>query len=310
MLSFSNTQSQEQLSMFPSPWKRSAGCRAAFSLIELLVVIAIIAVLVALLMAAVQRAREAANRISCENNLKQLAIGFHTHHDSLGYFPSGGTSWTIPPTFIAPGQPATGPAQEGGWGFQILPYIEGDNAYGGATIAECQITAISTPNKLFFCPSRRPPMTSPVVATWYSPPGSYAHALCDYAASNGDNNGVVAYGYDGLEIGAITDGTSNTLLIGDKSLDLLHLGQLQSDDNEGYTAGWDWDVIRWASIQPRPDTHDGGNGAGAFGSSHVGSFNAVFADGAVHRINYNINLTVFDHLGNRADGVAVDGGSY
>jgi hypothetical protein len=153
-------------------------------------------------------------------------------------------------------------------------------------------------------------MTTPVVASWYGPAGSYVHALCDYAASNGDNTGVVPYGYVGLEISEITDGTSNTLMLGDKCLDLLHLGEPQSDDNEGYTAGWDHDVIRWTSNQPKPDTRNGGYGDGCFGSSHFGSFNAVFADGAVHRIRYNIDLTVFNQLGNRADGAAIDGGAF
>ncbi len=285
--------------------------RSGFTLIELLVVIAIIAILIGLLLPAVQKVREAANRMSCTNHLKQMGLAFHNHHETIQAFPSGGTTWTIPPTYVTTGQPATGPTQLGGWGFQVLPYMEQDNVWrggGGGSIDQCQITAIGAKIKTFFCPSRGQPRLLPPTGAWYGPGGSYPHAQTDYAGSNSENTGVVRYGYVGTRMADILDGTSSTIMVGEKRMDKRYLGQYQSDDNEGYTSGWDHDTIRFTSpsYPPAPDTNNGaGWGEQKFGSSHPGGFQVVFADGSVRSVKFSIDPTLFSYLGNMADGQVI-----
>jgi prepilin-type N-terminal cleavage/methylation domain-containing protein len=276
--------------------------RDGFTLIELLVVMGIIGVLVALLLPAIQRVREAANRVSCSNHLKQLGLAFHSHHDALGFFPAGGWEWWTPPNYVN-GLPATGVDQQAGWGFQVLPYLEGTNAWRAGAL-----TAIATPNPMFFCPSQRAPQTitygdeyTPSVA---GPGNPLTHALCDYAASNWEGTGVVRQYYP-VRIADVLDGTSNTLLLGEKRLNLSELGQNQPDDNEGYTAGWDEDTVRRTDVPPGPDFRGTSHGGLRFGSSHPARFNAVLADGSVRPISYSIDPVIFSFLGNKSDGQAV-----
>jgi prepilin-type N-terminal cleavage/methylation domain-containing protein/prepilin-type processing-associated H-X9-DG protein len=278
--------------------------RTGFTLIELLVVIAIIAVLIGLLVPAVQKVREAANRASCQNNLKQIGLAFHNHHDPLRYFPTGGWDWNTPPTYVN-GQPLSGARQQAGWGFQILPYVEGDNVWkGGQGTNDLgrALVAIGTPNPVFFCPSRREPQTVTFSEQAYLGSLSVTHALCDYAASNLEGTGVVRQ-YTPVRIADITDGLSNTLMVSEKRLNWRFLGQPQPNDYIGYTGGWDNDTVRSTDEPPRPDFNGDDDGyEDLFGSSHPGRFNAVFADGSVRSISYTIDPVVFSYLGNRADG--------
>jgi prepilin-type N-terminal cleavage/methylation domain-containing protein/prepilin-type processing-associated H-X9-DG protein len=300
--------------------------RRAFTLIELLVILAILAILMALLLPAVQKIREAASRIRCQNNLRQIGLAFHNHHDALGYFPSGGWFLTSPPTYDATGQPAVGQNQQAGWGFQVLPYLEAENTWRGGPATDNQsraLLAMATPNSVFFCPSRRPPMTVVYTRSWepglldnlsHIPPGrpldQITTALCDYAASNSEGTGVVRRFFP-QRISDIFDGLSNTALVGDKQMLRSRLGQLQVDDDQGYCAGYDHDTVRHTNQSPFPDDTDSSairNDAlsGRFGSSHAARFNMVFADGSVHALSYSIDPHIFSYLGNIADGQVIN----
>jgi prepilin-type N-terminal cleavage/methylation domain-containing protein/prepilin-type processing-associated H-X9-DG protein len=294
--------------------------RRAYTLIELLVVIAIMAVLIGLLIPAVQKVREAASRLQCANQLKQIGLAFQTHHTALGYFPTAGTDWGSPPTYVK-GTPAVGSQQGAGWGFQILPHLEADAVWrgGGATTDNArQRAAVAAILPVFFCPSRRAPMTVAYADLYISqgPGDLVTHGLCDYAANNLDNGSgaIRANGFGPpLHIADITDGTSATLLVGEKRMNLFYLGQLpRSDDNEGYSAGNDWDTMRNANNPPAPDTNEDSDerGFANFGSSHRTGLNVVFADGSVRLISFGIDPTVFSRLGTRADGQPIDGNAY
>lgn len=311
--------------------------RTGFTLVELLVVIAIIGVLVALLLPAVQAARESSRRSKCSNNLKQFGLAWHSHHDTLGVFPDGGENWDpiAWPRVMTGGSPATAPKQNWGWGYQILPYVEQQAAWSNNNDLIVRGSVIP----IYFCPSRRKPSTITVSST--------PIAMIDYAASAGTDpplappqdatlidiaGAALGNGTDGalvrrpggapnrgqpVRLATISDGTSNTLLVGEKRLRVETLGTPQSHDDQGFTSGWDRDEACWGIIPPDEDRR-GQDGFYQFGSRHPGGLNAVYCDGSVHVIRYNIQsnntptasapLGIWQRLCKRDDGLPIDDG--
>ncbi len=101
----------------------------------------------------------------------------------------------------------------------------------------------------------------------------------------------------------IQDGTSHTLMVAEKRMNRMLLGTKQPDDNQGYTCGFNLDTVRKTNRPPAPDYFaKTGDGGGLFGGPHPNIFNAVFADGSVHPLEYSIDPKVFKNLGNKADG--------
>jgi prepilin-type N-terminal cleavage/methylation domain-containing protein/prepilin-type processing-associated H-X9-DG protein len=296
----------------PGLFPRSRGLVRGFTLIELLVVIAIISILIALLLPAVQAAREAARDLQCRNNLKQIGLAFQNHHDQFNQFPSGGWGPSYVPTYIN-GAVQIGVSQQAGWGFQSLPFIEGNNAWNGiagTNDTTLGLTAAGVTLSVFFCPSRRAPMSVSVAIPGYADELAHNHGLCDYAAFNLDQTGVVQQ-YTPVTVAQVTDGTSQTMLIGEKRLNIAFLGQAQWDDDIGYSAGWDVDTLCYSSLAPKPDYSSSVSEFDSrFGASHPGHFNAAFTDGSVRSIKYTINPTVFYLLGSMADGQIVSQDSY
>jgi prepilin-type N-terminal cleavage/methylation domain-containing protein len=156
--------------------------RPGFTLVELLVVIAIIGVLVALLLPAVQAARESARRTQCTNNLKQIGLAFHNHHDTLGSFPSGGLDWPADRNYVAGTNTPEGPAKQN-WGsfYQILPYLEQKNLYENSSSALIAATKL----KVYNCVTMRSATIFPYSQS--TPVGD--RAMADYVGNGGSYGG-------------------------------------------------------------------------------------------------------------------------
>jgi prepilin-type N-terminal cleavage/methylation domain-containing protein/prepilin-type processing-associated H-X9-DG protein len=298
--------------------------RLGLTLVELLVVIAIIAILIGLLAPAVQRVREAASRVQCQNNLKQLGLAFHNHHDAYKAFAMGGEqapttrTWMPELTFApVPGQvPGILENQYWGWAYQILPFVENENLWREPDNSVVE----ATPLAIYFCPSRRAPMVIRPEAGGVDPL-SNARAMLDYGGNGGtDGEDNIGFGRDGVVVrrqagrvsfASVIDGTSNTLLVGEKRMNVGRLGTFQHDDNEGWTSGWDWDAIRWGNEKPAPDHRDNQIlGCNGFGSSHPSGFNAVFCDGSVRTISYAVDHEMFRRACIRNDGHVIDLGGF
>lgn len=285
--------------------------RRGFTLIELLVVIAIIAVLVALLLPAVQAAREAARRVQCVNNLKQMGIALHNYHDALLIFPPG----YIAASKFLDGETDTSPGW--GWASMILPQLDQGPLYSSANFnlpvqVPANATATRTVLSAFLCPSDQPPPggTFPVTDALNPPDTIAAVAPASYAACTGDDASDVALGinFDGLGNGlffrnsgirmsAILDGTSQTVMLEERAW------AVTKGTWTGAIAGG---VVQRGPLNPCPSVASGASsyylapclvlvhcnmlntnsdmdsGLDDPSSLHPGGANILFADGSVH----------------------------
>ena len=279
--------------------------RQAFTLIELLVVLAIIAVLVGLILAAVQRVREAANRIRCEDHLREIGLAMHQHHDVHSCFPSNG-GWDGQETIQAVdgssttvwvkefefgltftwgvGEPGRMPwDQQGSWAYAILPFIEQQNMFNLRTWTE--------PVVIYFCPSRRRPAARPAHDDQYGiyQGGGWAWAPIDYAA----NALVIPNRPVCLRIADIVDGTSHTVLIGEKSLNPQNYQTGTWYWDEPFFTGGSGGTQRGFGFAPgegvtilRDDRSMGLTFRYNWGSAHRAGAQFLFADGSVRQLDY------------------------
>jgi len=273
--------------------------RNGFTLIELLVVIAIIAILMGLMMPAVQKAREAADRTVCANNLKQIALAMH-HYE--------GVLRTLPPARLG--------TQGATWAVLTLPFIEQDNLYRTWNIRltyyqQSDIARLTTV-PLYFCPSRRTAAGSISVSGDVDSVQGGFHvpgALSDYAANAGTANlaGLTSDGPfqlgRGIRFSAISDGLSNTLLVGDKHVPINTFGQ-----------GW-LDSSVYNGDIPLSYLRGAGNGTALaqyrneiswkFGSYHTAVCLFALCDGSVRNIFHGIDPVTFARLCQMNDGQVI-----
>jgi prepilin-type N-terminal cleavage/methylation domain-containing protein/prepilin-type processing-associated H-X9-DG protein len=316
--------------------------RRGFTLLELLVSIAIIGVLLSLLLPAVQKVREAVNRMVCANNLKQIALATHNFHDANNRFPTG----AHPPVYVG-GVPTRGTNL---W-VELLPYFEQDNLHDAWDPCDNRNNVAGERNaitahviKLLLCPSDQ--LTQTVVQAKGGPGASWAQGF--YAMSSyGGNAGTrsmppgAAPAFPGISRDGIfwidscvgfkdiTDGTSNTLLFGER----YHRDPAYDDRLPHVFPGlapiefvgrWGW--LLAPGVMPQVTLHSAapinyrtpteGDASAlmericAFGSGHGHGANFAFADGSVHFVSDSMPLSILKALSTRDGGEVVSGDDY
>ncbi len=288
-----------------------------FTLVELLVVIAIIGVLIGLLLPAIQSAREAARRTICQNHLHQLGIALHGYHSSHGYFPPG---------YAGNAQNYMYPHWS--WSSYILPYVEEGGAYNALGVESQQfgngeMLAPATadtqrPMSLFVCPSDLGNVLNDQKdlhgkSNYRGVMGNITMLTTDYPTAMTENG--VIYMNSNISTGKITDGASQTLIVGECTLSGLnpsHNGAIWAGMHGSVDAssfgGWEMvaisDAMWW--INSDPNWCINGIGLQAFGSNHPGGASFCFADGSIHFLRTEIDGTTLENLAARNDGGLVE----
>jgi prepilin-type N-terminal cleavage/methylation domain-containing protein/prepilin-type processing-associated H-X9-DG protein len=303
--------------------------RYGFTLIELLVVIAIIAILIGLLLPAVQKVRGAAARLQCANNLKQIGLACHNHHDSMNGLPPGYAAFSS----YVDGATDTSPGWS--WAAYLLPYIEQDNIYKSITFSlpvehSANVAATQTMQRVYLCPGDQTPTTAFVVMDGFGKPIALAAPSSYAACIGGDESDTfgpyglgVFYRNSRTRLTDITDGTSQTIMVGERAW----------SNAQGIWAGAIQNgVIQRGPRNPNPGNKNGSypaatlvlahshlnnaltdtdGGLDDFSSNHTGGSNFVLADGSVHFIRsipgdtqtgFTPDSLAFQALGTRANG--------
>jgi prepilin-type N-terminal cleavage/methylation domain-containing protein/prepilin-type processing-associated H-X9-DG protein len=287
-----------------------------FTLIELLVVIAIIAILIGLLLPAVQKVREASNRTRCQNNLKQIALGLHNYADVNKHFPAAYSGNGLSPGW--------------GWSSKILPFLEQDNLYKqlGVDVVPFSTLTLAGPTALmktkltvFRCPSDPAPdlnMARPGTDIGF---GQF-FALSNYRGiagpttfpffyANTDMGGIL-FQNSAVRFEEITDGTSNTLVVGECKYNPRDAAATPPNPSACIWAGMTGQVppnsIRISDVMWWLDADASrlnGSASQAFGSKHTGGAYFAFADGSIRFFRENSDPNVVHWLAGRADGHVV-----
>jgi len=321
----------------------TAAKRCAFTLIELLVVIAIIAILIGLLLPAVQKVREAAARMKCSNNLKQLGIGLHAYHDAVGKLPPGAENAVYP----KPNPPGNTNSFLGTtWLVYILPYVEQGPLYKNYNFAAAYNNATNlavgnVPIPIYLCPSATittsgnssegtagirnattnyfgvmgpnarttDPFTLTLGGRTYSyrvgnPTTNGAYACSGMLQQYRDTPGSITTGFI-VKLTTVTDGLSNTLMVGERSV--TPPGGL--NDYRSWIRGNNGGsgATKNVAYPINSTNYDGNSNFNdiSFGSNHTGGANFLMGDGSVRFVNQNINLTVLQMSASMTEGEVV-----
>lgn len=291
--------------------------RRGFTLIELLVVIAIIAILIALLLPAVQQAREAARRTQCRNHLRQMGLALHNYHDSVGKFPSGWIGATD----------GFGHDVEGmngfAWGTMILPYIDQGPLYNQLDLTRSildppNIGLITRTIEVFRCPSDPQPETWEIeeeggpgvvlaelasanyVAVFGSgpdQPGGIELHDCEGLPGQCVSNGAF-YHNSSINLRDITDGTSSTLLVGERLTIPFGSGDRHHSTWSGVVPEGEEAFARVLGLTDHTPNSDNSltPHLDDFSSHHEGGVHFTFGDGHVKFISENIDINLYQHL--------------
>jgi prepilin-type N-terminal cleavage/methylation domain-containing protein/prepilin-type processing-associated H-X9-DG protein len=292
--------------------KRSYHDNQAFTLVELLVVIAIIGILVALLLPAVQAAREAARRMSCVNNVSQLALAIQNYEMAFGSYPPGTIDEKGPIVNIASGY-------HHNWMSQILPYIEESNTYqhidfGVGVYDEANAEPRKVRISIYSCPS--------------DAEGGEEVSQSDYAGCHNDtaapidtDNRGIFFLNSAIRYEDIKDGTSHTLFIGEKYMPgkedlgwmsgtrstLRNTGTPINSSLPEYRSAYRFQGPGMGGPEDEVEGEDQQDQdprlvVGGFASRHPGGANFAFGDGSVRYLSDTLDPHTFELFGNRADG--------